>query len=115
MSAARRRVRPRPVFKEGGFAPNKLLGGAEGEKIKPLKGLEESLKAGKALLRGNASAETTPASLNLGLGQPIARRRRRCPAPAPSATDNVVQFPRRHRRPRRVHAHRGAAGPRRER
>ena len=31
---------------------NRLLGSAEGEKIKPLKGLEESLKAGKALLRG---------------------------------------------------------------
>lgn len=74
---------PDQLFKEGGFPPNKLLGSADGEKIKPLKGLEESLKAGKALLRGTASAETTPASLNLGLGQPL----------VPSAADNVLPFP----------------------
>ncbi|HEX8153448.1 MAG TPA: DUF4388 domain-containing protein [Thermoanaerobaculia bacterium] len=86
---------PDALFKEGGFAPQKILGAADGEKLKPLKGLEDSLKAGKALLRGSSSAETTPASLNLGLGAPIA------PAPAPaklpgtaeSATDNVVPFP----------------------
>ena len=82
------------LFKEGGFAPNKLIGSAEGEKIKPLKGLEESLKAGKALLRGTASAETTPASLNLGLGQPIEPPGpSRLPGTAPSATDNVLPFP----------------------
>ena len=53
---------PDTVFKEGGIAPQKILGGTEGEKIKPLRGLEESLKAGKALLRGSAPAETTPAT-----------------------------------------------------
>jgi len=68
------------IFKEGGLQPQRILGGAEGEKLKPLRGLEESLKAGKALLRGTASPETTPASLNLGLGQPIVE-------------DNVLQFP----------------------
>lgn len=82
------------VFKEGGFPPNKLLGTGEGEKIKPLKGLEESLKAGKALLRGSASAETTPASLNLGLGQPIAPApAAKLPGTAATPADNVVPFP----------------------
>src|SRR5260221_3836470 len=61
---------PDVLFKEGGFPPSKILGVADGEKIKPLKGLEESLKAGKALLPGSALAETTPASPNLGPGQP---------------------------------------------
>jgi CheY-like chemotaxis protein len=82
------------VFKEGGFAPNKLLGSGDGEKIKPLRGLEESLKVGKALLRGSAPAETTPASLNLGLGQPLAPPGGppKLPGTAPTATDNVVPF-----------------------
>ena len=66
---------PDAVFREGGLNPQKILGSAEGEKIKPLRGLEESLKAGKALLRGTASAETTPASLNLGLASPSVCRR----------------------------------------
>lgn len=82
------------LFKEGGFAPGKILGAADGEKIKPLKGLEESLKAGKALLRGSASAETTPASLNLGLGQPLSPpESTRLPGTAERATDNVLPFP----------------------
>ncbi|HET8773374.1 MAG TPA: DUF4388 domain-containing protein, partial [Thermoanaerobaculia bacterium] len=98
MSAADLEHDPDGLFKEGGFPPNKLLGSADGEKIKPLKGLEESLKAGKALLRGSASAETTPASLNLGLGQPIAPETPPHVPPAlaeaaPSATDNVLPFP----------------------
>jgi CheY-like chemotaxis protein len=59
---------PDAVFKEGGLAPQRILGGPEGEKLKPLKGLEESLKAGKALLRG--ASESAPTSLDLGLGQP---------------------------------------------
>lgn len=86
---------PDQLFKEGGFAPNKILGAPDGEKIKPLKGLEDSLKAGKALLRGTAPAETTPASLNLGLGQPIAPPEPppKLPGTAPSPTDNVVPFP----------------------
>jgi CheY-like chemotaxis protein len=67
------------VFKEGGLPPQRILSVADGEKLKPLRGLEESLKAGKALLRGTAPPETTPASLNLGLGQPV--------------EDNVLQFP----------------------
>lgn len=79
---------PDLLFKEGGFAPNRIVGSPDGEKIKPLKGLEESLKAGKALLRGTAPAETTPASLNLGLGQPIEP-----PAPAAPSSDNVLPFP----------------------
>ncbi|HEY0371253.1 MAG TPA: response regulator [Thermoanaerobaculia bacterium] len=95
MSAADLEHDPDQLFKEGGFPPNKLLGTADGEKIKPLKSLEESLKAGKALLRGSASAETTPASLNLGLGQPLAPPEppAKLPGTAPTPTDNVVPFP----------------------
>ncbi|HEX7153302.1 MAG TPA: response regulator [Thermoanaerobaculia bacterium] len=104
---------PDQLFKEGGFAPQRILGAADGEKIKPLRGLEESLKAGKALLRGSASAETTPASLNLGLGQPLETpspapaaapiatppaaaapaRPTPVPEPEPATDDNVVPFP----------------------
>jgi CheY-like chemotaxis protein len=75
------------LSREGGFAPNKILGG-DGERVKPLKGLEESLKAGKALLRGTAPAEVTPASLNLGLGERIEK-----------PSDNVVRFPQREEPP----------------
>src|SRR4029079_13745856 len=53
-----------------------IIGTAEGEKIKPLRGLEESMKAGKALLRSSAPTEPGPVALDLGLGQ-----------------SNVVQFP----------------------
>jgi ActR/RegA family two-component response regulator len=56
---------PATLFKEGGVSPQKLLGGADGEKLKPLRGLEESMKAGKALLRGApvaSAAEPEPAS-----------------------------------------------------
>jgi CheY-like chemotaxis protein len=86
---------PDQLFREGGFPPNKLLGTADGEKIKPLKSLEESLKAGKALLRGSASTETTPASLNLGLGQPLPPPEGppKLPGTAASPTDNVLPFP----------------------
>jgi DNA-binding NarL/FixJ family response regulator len=95
MSAMDLEYEPDVLFREGGFAPNKLLGTGEGEKIKPLKGLEETLKAGKALLRGASTAETTPASLNLGLGQPIAAPTPpvRLPGTAPNATDNILPFP----------------------
>jgi CheY-like chemotaxis protein len=96
MSALDLEYEPDEIFKDGGFAPNRLLGTGEGEKLKPLRGLEESLKVGKALLRGSAPAEATPASLNLGLGTPIVpmdARDATLVAPAPAATDNVVQFP----------------------
>ena len=46
---------PEVVFKQGGFPPQKILGAGDGEKLKPLQGLEDSLKAGKALLRGSPS------------------------------------------------------------
>lgn len=89
---------PELLFREGGFAPNRIVGSPDGEKIKPLKGLEESLKAGKALLRGTASAETTPATLNLGLGQPLE------PPSGPVSSDNVpsdnvLPFPPREEKP----------------
>jgi DNA-binding NarL/FixJ family response regulator len=97
MSAMDLEYEPDQLFREGGFAPNRLLGTGEGEKIKPLKGLEETLKAGKALLRGatTAAAEMTPGSLNLGLGQPIAPPPppARLPGTAQSATGNILPFP----------------------
>jgi CheY-like chemotaxis protein len=98
MSPADLEYDPDLVFKDGGFPPNRLLGTADGEKIKPLKGLEDSLKAGKALLRGAATGEATPASLNLGLGQSIAspiaaKLPATAPSAPPSAADNVVKFP----------------------
>jgi len=77
------------LFKEGGLSPQKIIGSVDGEKIKPLRGLEESLKVGKALLRGTAPAEATPASLNLGLSIPIAA----APVLPQPKNDNVVQFP----------------------
>src|SRR5437763_4252059 len=75
---------PETLFKEGGRSPQKLIATTDGEKLKPLRGLEESLKAGKALLRSSAPTEPPPTpSLNLALGGL---------KPAP-AQDNVVQFP----------------------
>lgn len=82
---------PDQVFKDGGFSPSRIVGSPEGEKLKPLKGLEESLKVGKALLRGTAAPEATPASLNLGLGQPLET--------PPPATDNILPFPAREEKP----------------
>ncbi len=89
---------PDALFKDGGFSPPKLVGTPEGEKIKPLKGLEESLKVGKALLRGTAAADTTPASLNLGLGQPLDAPVV-APAASPAQTDNILPFPAREEKP----------------
>jgi CheY-like chemotaxis protein len=78
---------PETLFKEGGLAPQKLIATTDGEKLKPLRGLEESLKAGKALLRSSAPTEPPPTpSLNLGL-------KSAAPPPSPSSSDNVVPFP----------------------
>lgn len=74
------------IFREGGFSPQKIVGAADGEKLKPLRGLEESLKVGRALLRSAAADVPTP-TLNLGLGH----------AKPPELTivpdDNVLPFP----------------------
>jgi CheY-like chemotaxis protein len=75
------------IFKEGGFPPQKIVGPADGEKLKPLRGLEESLKVGKALLRGSTPAETPAPSLDLGLGQP------KPPELSVVHEDNVLPFP----------------------
>jgi CheY-like chemotaxis protein len=75
---------PEALFKEGGLSPQRLIATADGEKLKPLRGLEESLKAGKALLRGSAPTEPPPTpSLNVGLGG----------LKAVASQDNVVPFP----------------------
>jgi CheY-like chemotaxis protein len=86
---------PDELFKEGGFPPHKIFGTADGEKIKPLRGLEESLKVGKALLRGVAPPEATPASLNLGLASetPLPALRGEDGHRPGEGSDNVVQFP----------------------
>ncbi len=49
---------PDSLFREGGVSPQQVLGGAEGEKLKPLSGLEESMRAGKALLGAHRRAPT---------------------------------------------------------
>lgn len=59
---------PEALLKEGGFSPQKIIGLAEGEKIKPLRGLEESLKAGQALRRGNTAPGSAPVPVDFGLG-----------------------------------------------
>ena len=75
------------IFKEGGFPPQKIVGAADGEKLKPLRGLEESLKVGKALLRSAATSEPPASTLDLGLGQ----------SKPPELTivpdDNILPFP----------------------
>jgi len=91
---------PDVVFREGGLSPSRIVGSPEGEKLKPLKGLEESLKVGKALLRGTAAPEATPASLNLGLGQPLEHPPAHPPEhPPQQPTDNVLPFPAREDKP----------------
>ncbi|MGH9459326.1 MAG: DUF4388 domain-containing protein, partial [Thermoanaerobaculia bacterium] len=54
---------PDALFREGGISPQTLLGAAEGEKLKPLSGLEDSMRAGKALLGSSRRpAEPPPPS-----------------------------------------------------
>lgn len=77
---------PEALFKEGGLSPQRLIATADGEKLKPLRGLEESLKAGKALLRGSTTEPPPTPSLNVGLGGLGGLK-----AVAPE--DNVVPFP----------------------
>ncbi|MGH9422992.1 MAG: response regulator, partial [Thermoanaerobaculia bacterium] len=77
---------PDAIFKEGGFPPQKIVGVADGEKLKPLRGLEESLKVGKALLR-SAATEPLPPTLDLGLGHSKA------PELVVVPEDNVLAFP----------------------
>lgn len=56
------------LFPEGGLTPQQLLQ-TEGEKLKPLRGLEESMRAGKELLRSAAGVAPSPApTLDIGLG-----------------------------------------------
>lgn len=56
------------LFPEGGLTPQQILQ-TEGEKLKPLRGLEESMRAGKELLRSAAGVAPTPApTLDIGLG-----------------------------------------------
>ncbi|HVR43515.1 MAG TPA: DUF4388 domain-containing protein [Thermoanaerobaculia bacterium] len=49
---------PDTLFREGGISPQQILGAAEGERLKPLRGLEETMKAGKALLGGPGRASS---------------------------------------------------------
>lgn len=83
------------IFKEGGISPQRLLG-ADGEKLKPLRGLEETMKVGKALLRGTPASVGTPATaLDLGLGaapssMPIESAR--ASEPVPNAEEDPASF-----------------------
>ncbi len=78
---------PDAIFKEGGFPPQKIVSTADGEKLKPLRGLEESLKVGKALLRSASAPEAPSPTLDLGLGHA------RPPGLALVPDDNVLPFP----------------------
>ena len=53
------------LFRQGGVLPSEILD--EGEKAKPLQNLEESMKAGKALLRGESGSEVAA----FGFGEEI--------------------------------------------
>lgn len=83
------------IFKEGGLLPQKIIGAAEGEKIKPLKGLEESLKAGKALLRSSAPTTEMPSPLDLGLGSEheSSEEPEVPPASEPAESDTQISSP----------------------
>jgi len=64
---------PQRVFNEGGIAPSRILG--EGEKLKPLQGLEDSMRAGKELLRGGSTpAPPSTGRIELGLTDPAPTR-----------------------------------------
>ncbi len=78
---------PDAIFREGGFPPQKIVGTADGEKLKPLRGLEESMKVGKALLRSASAPEAPSPTLDLGLGQT------RPPELALVPDDNILPFP----------------------
>lgn len=58
------------LFPQGGIAPQKVMGG-DGEKLKPLRGLEESMRVGKALLRGTAPSTPPPPvpEIDFGIGR----------------------------------------------
>ncbi len=71
---------PMKLFKEGGVAPARILG--EGEKVKPLAGLEESMRVGKELLRGGPTGEgqsSGSGKLDLGFHEDIAASRPSAP------------------------------------
>lgn len=73
---------PADLLEGGGIPPNEAMEGAES--LKPLQGLEESLRAGKALMKGDAPAEETS---RFGFGkeiEEISRESREMPLPAPS-------------------------------
>jgi len=69
---------PDTLFREGGIPPQQILGGGEGEKLKPLRGLEESMRAGKALLGTSRQPSEPPPSRpvpDLAAGRPDQRGR----------------------------------------
>ncbi|MBW3566106.1 MAG: response regulator [Acidobacteria bacterium] len=57
---------PDAIFAEGGISPAEVF--ESDEKLRPLQGLEESLRAGKALLRGETTAEK---ARGIGFGEEI--------------------------------------------
>ncbi|HEY0788728.1 MAG TPA: DUF4388 domain-containing protein, partial [Thermoanaerobaculia bacterium] len=65
---------PDSVFREGGVSPQQVLGAPEGEKLKPLSGLEETMRAGKALLGAHRrAAAAAPPRLEIPL-RPLPER-----------------------------------------
>ncbi|HVT43714.1 MAG TPA: response regulator [Thermoanaerobaculia bacterium] len=80
-----------------GIPPHRIIGG-EGEKIKPLRGLEETMKAGKALLRGVAAPRSPQEAISelAGLSEPDSRAD---PEAERSKEAVVVPFPQREEAP----------------
>jgi CheY-like chemotaxis protein len=83
---------PISIFKEGGIAPARILG--EGEKVKPLAGLEESMRVGKELLRGKRSGEgASPAHARLDLFHETAAAAPPSDMPLPEIEDDLPPEP----------------------
>lgn len=61
---------PDTLFPDGGVPPQQILGGAEGEKLKPLRGLEETMRAGKALLGSSRQPTADKPVPDLAAGRP---------------------------------------------
>ena len=82
MNAVDIEYEPEQIFKEAGFPPQKILGG--GEKLKPLQGLEESIKVGRALVRDVSQHEAAepPPPVEQPLSQERSAGERQQPSPS---------------------------------
>ncbi|HET7711984.1 MAG TPA: DUF4388 domain-containing protein [Thermoanaerobaculia bacterium] len=94
LSAADIEYEPDMVSREGGFPPQKLLATGEGERLKPLQGLEDALRPGRgaqqdsppaAELPGESAVPPSPVAENV---VPFPGPDPESPSAAPSAADD---------------------------